>query len=204
MGKKQRDDEMFNSGHWLSDTRCLTLAEKGAWIDILCALWRSPTRGTATLAITEWARLLGATVEQTVITINGLIARHVMDSLHGSNSNMAITSSLKSSLNLTLSSRRILREEEKKKLNRARVQKHRGVLCDEEFIATLKTSPAYTGIDIDKELSKMDMWFLTPKGTGRSKTRRFIIAWLNRAEKPMTAAPVKPRKYFTMPTEGKL
>ena len=161
----------------------LTLAEKGAWIDILCGLWRSPTRGTLTLPVIEWARLVGATVDQTVTVLTGLIERKVMDASHGCKSVMTVTSSLK---DLTLSSRRILREEEKKKLNRARVEKYRGKQADTDFIAALKANTAYAHINIDHELSRMDAWLLLPKAHGRTKTRQFILNWLNKVERPVT------------------
>lgn len=50
------------------------------------------------------------------------------------------------------------------------------------FISQLKENPAYKGIDIDRELSKMDAWFLTPKGKGRKKTKGFIVNWLNKCD----------------------
>ena len=71
---------------------------------------------------------------------------------------------------------------------------------DSDWLATLKTNPAYTGIDIEKELAKMDAWLSTPKGRGRKRTRGFVVNWLNKIDKPMASAPVKTRKYFVMPT----
>ena len=56
-------------------------------------------------------------------------------------------------------------------------------LTDEQFITFLKNNPAYQGINIEKELHKMDAWLLTPKGSGRKKTHRFILNWLNRVER---------------------
>ena len=53
---------------------------------------------------------------------------------------------------------------------------------DAEFISRLKETSAYRGIDIDRELSKMDAWLLTLKGRHRKKTRRFIVNWLNRVD----------------------
>ena len=56
-------------------------------------------------------------------------------------------------------------------------------LSDSDFINSLKTNVAYKGIDIDRELGKMDTWFLA--NPGRQKTRRFIVKWLNRIERPV-------------------
>jgi hypothetical protein len=60
------------------------------------------------------------------------------------------------------------------------------LLTDESFIETLKEGKAYEGIDIDRELAKMDAWLLTSKGRRRRKTQTFILNWLNRIEKPMS------------------
>lgn len=51
------------------------------------------------------------------------------------------------------------------------------------FIEKIKTNPAYAGINIERELSKMDAWLMTRPG--RSKTKRFIINWLNKIDRPI-------------------
>ena len=53
-------------------------------------------------------------------------------------------------------------------------------LSDSEFIEALKTNPVYKGIDINKELEKMDKWLVA--NPHRQKTRRFILRWLSKAE----------------------
>lgn len=58
-------------------------------------------------------------------------------------------------------------------------------LTDEQFLISLKTNKAFSYINIDHELAKMDAWFLVhPK---RKKTRRFVVNWLNRIEKPFNS-----------------
>ena len=54
---------------------------------------------------------------------------------------------------------------------------------NEQFIQSLKDNPAYEGINIDTELGKMDSWLSARPG--RKKTRKFVVNWLNRVEKPM-------------------
>jgi hypothetical protein len=54
-------------------------------------------------------------------------------------------------------------------------------LADAEWLATLMGLPVYAGLDIDRELGKMEAWFMTPQGRGRKKTRTFVVNWLNRA-----------------------
>ena len=69
--------------------------------------------------------------------------------------------------------------------NAVSVKPKRAKLTDEEFLKAIKDNPAYRHIDLDHELSKMDAWFLTPKGCGRQKTRRFVVNWLNKIDKPL-------------------
>jgi len=56
-------------------------------------------------------------------------------------------------------------------------------LTDGEFIKHLIASAAYEGVDVTRELAKMDTWLLANKG--RQKTRRFIVNWLNKIDKPV-------------------
>jgi len=50
---------------WINDTRCLSLAAKGAWIDILNFMWNSPNRGKWEGSIMELSRLLGCLPDET-------------------------------------------------------------------------------------------------------------------------------------------
>lgn len=63
-----------------------------------------------------------------------------------------------------------------------------GQLSDADFLQRIRENIAFAGIDIDRELARMDAWFLTPKGRGRKKTRRFIVAWLNKIDRPLTTS----------------
>ena len=62
---------------------------------------------------------------------------------------------------------------------------------DDEYIEVLKRNPAYRGIDFDREFGKMQAFFTTPKGKGRTLTRRFLVNWLNRCDVPI-APPLPP------------
>jgi hypothetical protein len=57
-------------------------------------------------------------------------------------------------------------------------------LTDAEFLDHIRKT--YTWLCLDTELAKMDTWLLT-QGGRRQKTRRFIVNWLNRVEKPLAA-----------------
>ena len=58
-------------------------------------------------------------------------------------------------------------------------------LPDAEWLASLATNPAYKGIDLSRELAKLDNWLALPKNAKRVKSRATIINWLNRAEAPV-------------------
>jgi hypothetical protein len=66
-------------------------------------------------------------------------------------------------------------------------------LTDDEWLQTkVRSNPAYTNLNIDQELGKMDAWLSTRPQ--KQKTRRFIINWLNRAEKPVNGLQADPMK----------
>lgn len=103
----------FYVGDWMQDTRPLSLSAKGAWIDLLCAMWRSQSRGTLTLPIVGYARLIGASVEQTKTVIDELIEMRICDSETDGNGNV------------TLINRRMIREQKERESTRLRVEKFR-------------------------------------------------------------------------------
>jgi len=80
----------------------------------------------------------------------------------------------------------------KKPREAVETEKHRReghvVLSDDQFLDTLRSNPAYQGLDLDREMGKLDAWLLTPRGAGKQKTRQRVVAWLNRADKPMAAS----------------
>ena len=73
----------------------------------------------------------------------------------------------------TLSKRLAIKERKVKKRNSS----------DVDFLTQLKKNPAYSHININNELSKMDAWLLTHPD--RKKTQRFVVNWLNRIDKPV-------------------
>lgn len=67
----------FYPADYLRDTRCLSLAARGAWMDILCALWNSPKRGQRTLPIDGWAGEIGKPVEEVSAVIRELELKEI-------------------------------------------------------------------------------------------------------------------------------
>ena len=55
-----------------------------------------------------------------------------------------------------------------------------GAASDEEFLVWLEANPAYTGIDVRRELGKAQAW-AGVKGKGVSRAR--FVNWLNKAER---------------------
>jgi len=64
---------LFYTGDWLKDpaVRCMSLAARGLWIDMLCLMYESPTRGYLSLmdgkpvSAVQLARMVGGTLEET-------------------------------------------------------------------------------------------------------------------------------------------
>jgi hypothetical protein len=54
-------------------------------------------------------------------------------------------------------------------------------ITDEDFLSSLKEK--FTWVDFETVMVKMDAWLLAHPG--RKKTRRFIVNWLNKIEKPI-------------------
>lgn len=65
-------------------------------------------------------------------------------------------------------------------------------LTAQDFLESLKANPAYEGIDLRREFGKMDAWLAAHPG--RKKTRRFVVNWLNKAERPL-AVEANPMNY---------
>lgn len=57
---------------------------------------------------------------------------------------------------------------------------------ERDFISTLKTNSAYSHIDLDREVHKMEAWLSLPTNKGRKFTPRFVLNWLNKIERPLT------------------
>lgn len=71
------------------------------------------------------------------------------------------------------------KEEEKDKNKKRKIP-----LSTEDFLNEIRKMPAYSHININSELNKMDVWLL--KNPRRQKNSRFIMNWLNKIEKPMS------------------
>ena len=103
----------FYPADYLLDTQLLSPASRGIWMDVICHLWRSETRGTMTLSREHWARLLRCTVKE---------FSHALDELQSQQICNAVTLS---NNDVTLSSRRLVKEEKRRRGAAMRVSRHR-------------------------------------------------------------------------------
>lgn len=69
-------------------------------------------------------------------------------------------------------------------------------LTDDEWLGEIKNNPAYAHIDFSVQIGKMEAWLSLPQNKHRIKSRKFILNWLNRVEKPVQQN-VEPSKSYT-------
>jgi len=62
----------FYPTDWSQDTVALSLAGRGAWITIVCAMWRSEERGKLSMPLAGFCRLLGAAEPETIAVLEEL------------------------------------------------------------------------------------------------------------------------------------
>ena len=69
----------------------------------------------------------------------------------------------------------------------------RTTISDPEWIEELKKNPIYSHVDFAVEFGKMEIWKTIQKNKNRKITRRFIVNWLNRIDRPiqLSSKPVK-------------
>jgi hypothetical protein len=205
----------FYPSDYLVDTRVLSLAARGAWVDIICVLHKSSTRGTLTLPARGWARIMGATEADFQSALSEIEEMKVGDVIRNGNGDVSVTC------------RRMMNESITREQTRLRVQNHRNkhgnkacndtsnagvtpkksevisqkseaekqtasvsvtdasVTSDEDWLKQLEILPAYNLMDVRREYSKMRTWCSVNR---KMPTRRRFVAWLNRIEKPMDAA----------------
>ena len=69
----------FYTRDWLQDTRRLNPSTKGHWMDLLCAMWDSPTRGQIAWTLSAYARHLGVSVEEAEVVLHELFETSTAD-----------------------------------------------------------------------------------------------------------------------------
>jgi len=112
----------FYPADWSADTAPLSLAARGAWITIVCAMWRAEERGTLCLTKEGYCRLLGADEEQTIKVIDELVENHICNEVLAGCDEKGVTGRNK---NITLVCRRMEREYKLHKNNALRQERYR-------------------------------------------------------------------------------
>ena len=103
----------FYPSDYLVDTRVLSLAARGAWVDIICVLHKSSTRGTLTLPARGWARIMGASEADFQSALSEIEEMKVGDVIRNGNGDVSVTC------------RRMMNESITREQTRLRVQNHR-------------------------------------------------------------------------------
>ncbi len=102
----------FYPSDWTRDLEEHPLEIEGAWIRICCKLWWSETRGELSRTLDQWAKILRVGVADAERIISYINSWEIGDILTGPNKNITITC------------RRMLREEKSRKNNRERQKRH--------------------------------------------------------------------------------
>jgi hypothetical protein len=108
----------FFPADWLRDTRPCSLEARGAWIDLCCILWESKTRGQITWPISAFDQFWG-TVERDHLIYS---ASEILEELETLGICDVVTLD---NTNVTVTCRRMYREEVQRNQTRERVKRHR-------------------------------------------------------------------------------
>lgn len=103
----------FYPADYLRDTRCLSMASRGAWVDILCTLWNAKKRGQKTLSLEGWAGELGKPAAEVSLYLLDLESHEIGKFIHEKDEK------------ITIICRRMVREDRTRRLALKRLHKHR-------------------------------------------------------------------------------
>jgi len=102
----------FYPNDWTHDMQEHSLEIRGAWITILCTLWWAATKGEATKQVNQWARILGVNEPECERILEYICSVNIAD----------VT---KCNGDVTVVSRRMVREFKARQDNKLRQQRHR-------------------------------------------------------------------------------
>ena len=142
----------FYPNDWSRDLEEHPLEIEGAWIRLCCKLWWSDTRGKMTRTMTQWARILRESESDTDRILDYLEKQKIGDINRNGNGDV------------TVMSRRMLKDEKEKELTRLRVQKHRekqdcnGSVTEMKHHSSSSSSSSYTKVHKKKDLISLPEW----------------------------------------------
>lgn len=80
----------------------------------------------------------------------------------------------------------VLRRTSEEDAPRAKPRSRTATISEQDFLETLKANPAYEGLNIEHVRDKLAAWCLA---SGKTPTRRQLVVWLNREDKPLVHGP---------------
>lgn len=154
----------FYPSDWMRDTRQLSLAARGAWADLLCAMWWAEDRGKITRDIEGFSREIACTPDEAEKVIIELIEAGVIDAeIEGVKIDGSVTEALRRNgkvterhKKVTLISRRMVREHNAKKANAIRQARHRSNAYSNAKVTPLSSTSTTTTSSSSSNLSFMD------------------------------------------------
>ncbi len=124
---KSTPSSPFYWNDYYRDTRLLSVSARGVWMDMLCRVHESKTRGEITLTLDEWTRWCACGQVEFLSAVSE-IKRHDLGTIHERsvpNSKTENSGSGKSNVEITVINRRMSREEEYRKNNNVRQETFR-------------------------------------------------------------------------------
>jgi uncharacterized protein YdaU (DUF1376 family) len=168
----------FYPADWSQDTTPLSLAGRGAWITIVCAMWRSAGRGKISMPLAGFCRLLGTTETEASMVIDELIKTGICNAVTGHDKN------------ITLSCRRMVREE-KHRNNNALRQKHYRVTHTSNAYVTGEKQKQKQISEAEADKNKKETVFEIPL---KLNTPEFLKAWEDwKTHRKEIKAPLTPK-----------
>ena len=122
----------FYPGDWLRDTNVLSATARGVWISLLVAMWDRSPRGKLKGTTAEICRITGASEAEVSSAFEEFSMHNICDLERSGNGVV------------TLTSRRMVRDEKERGNTRSRVQKHRSKTAGVTDVKHESNSPLHS------------------------------------------------------------
>jgi uncharacterized protein YdaU (DUF1376 family) len=120
----------FYPADYLLDTQPLSASARGVWMDMLCLMWRSETRGLLEYTPSDWTRVLRVTPKEMLRVVTELKTYGICD----------ITTLERNGKEIVrVTSRRMLRDEKARQSNQLYVQRSRSKIACKVSVSKCKT-----------------------------------------------------------------
>ncbi len=203
------------TGDWRKDTQVqmCCMATRGTWREMLDCMWDAPVRGELIGTASQIQKLLGCTENEWKIFLHEFSTLNVGELTVGNDGVLTFRNrrmfreeqdriSHKIRQHKYLDKKKTGNSDEPNDANMTPIidgtcdadltlpsssssssssSKNKRLLSDEDFLKSLKEK--FHWVNFDQEMTKIDAWFMVH--TDRKKTRRFIVKWISKIEKPM-------------------